>query len=248
MAYFTSHETKSERQRKPEVQLRNYHSAVKAQLFKSAISASRHPETLLDLAAGRGADCSRYAAFPLSVAVDRDAAAIEELKRRCPAPSVFGVVADILQLEGQDRFRGRFGVVSLMFACHYFCGCLQNLRTLCSVVSEALTPGGVFIGVDIDGQRVKRELSQKPVLEYAGWARLQRLDDAEMLVTITSISQQPKREWFFDWDTFAGVVSEYGLQLVFTKVLLPSASDIAHPGLRAYSGLHRQWLFQKVQT
>lgn len=135
-----------------------------------------------------------------------------------------------------------------MFACHYFCGCMQDLETLCKVVSDALTPGGVFIGVDIDGQRVRRELEQTPVLDYAGWARMQRLDDAEMMVTITSISHEPKREWFFDWDTFAGVAGRHGLELMFTKVLLPSASDIAHPGLRAFSGLHRQWMFRKAET
>lgn len=242
MTYFTCNESKAERQRKPEVQLRNYHSAQKARLFQDALEAAPSPCTLLDLAAGRGADCGKYGLFSHVEAVDRDADAIRELKRRCPFDSVVGVVGDVLSIPEPPRL---FSVVSVMFACHYFAGCSGDLDRLCATIHARLQPGGVFVGIDIDGDRVRRELGRDGTVEYADWARMQRIGASEMLVTIRSISESPKREWFFDWQPFHDMCCRHGMELVFTKVLMPAAADIAHPGLRAFSGLHRQWMFRK---
>lgn len=246
MPYFGRNETLRQRKQKPEVEVRNFHSRVKAGLYAAAAAGG----SLLDLGAGRGADCRRYARFGRVVAVDSDPDALETLTervKRCSGPGghLTTIVADFTEPVDLDTHRP-FDAVSLMFAAHYACRTAADLRTLAGNVSRHLRPGGVFFGVDMDGQAVCDELARAPdrCRWYLGWAGLALKSNGALDVTITSIDTAPKTEWLVDWTLFLGAMTEAGLTLTHTAMLDPS-HHVENGELRAFSRLHRLWNFTK---
>lgn len=241
MPYFSNHETLAERHRKPELQLRNFHSRVKSELFRSTETEG----TLLDLAAGRGADCKRYAQFSSVCALDIDADALRELIRRASClhevhlRAVVGDITSCLHLLPQY-----YDAVSLMFAAHYACRDQKALTALARNVSAHLRQGGRFVGVDMDGEAVRMELAGQRSKWYKGWAHLSLTDDDELYVTIKSIGDEPKLEWLCDWPAFVETMEAQGLHLVHTAMLDPEGS-VEDRELQAFSKLHRSWIFGK---
>lgn len=236
--YFRTHETLSQRQRKPEVELRNFHSTTKSRLFESTETRG----LLLDLAAGRGADCGRYRRFASVHAVDIDADALHQLMQRTRGVDVSPVVADFTRTLDIPVL---FDAVSLMFAAHYACRDWQAMTTLARNVSRHLRPGGRFVGVNMDGEAVRCELAPgRRSRWYKGWANLSLGDGNELYVTIKSIADEPKLEWLVDWSAFVEAMESHGLRLQHTSMLDPTGF-VCDPELQAFSRLHRLWIFQK---
>ena len=243
MSYFTYHEGKGSRRHKVEVSLRNYHSRVKSGLLADA--ARQHPgASLLDLGAGRGADCARYAQFRCVTAVDQDAEALAELRRRA---AVIGQEVDIRQGNMLDYRGGRQAdVISTMFCAHYACGTDQSQQALAATVSENLKAGGHYVGLSMDGDSVLRELGNVRQKSYVGWAHISLTDGSPpcLNVTINSISPTPKREPLLMWPSFRAAMEASGLRLVCEGMLNPGTA-IANAQLAAFSKLHRWWAFVK---
>lgn len=234
--YFTRHETLAERRAKPEVALRNFHSRVKAWLLGAAAPGGR----LLDLAAGRGADCRRYPAFREVVALDIDATALAELRRRVPAQRVATVTADFTRPLPPGL--GAFGCVSTMFAAHYACRTPGELAQFVGNVAGHLRPGGVFVGLDLDGDSVAAALGPGGRRSFTDWARL-TLTGERLAVEIQSIGDGPKDEWLLRWDRFRAACAAAGMRLCSTGMLDPGGR-VPQPDLGAFSRLHRWWIFE----
>lgn len=77
------------------------------------------------------------------------------------------------RLRAMHRFAvGGFDVATCMFAIHYFFSDDRSLKNFCRNVATVLRPGGVFLGVCLDGQRVDEALRGVPVggsVSGRGW-------------------------------------------------------------------------------
>lgn len=239
MPYFTHHESREERRARPDVDVRNYHAAVKGGLL-----AACPPASLLDLGAGRGADVGRYRRFGRVVAIDTDPDALAELTRRARAAGV-PVETHVADMCAPLPSAGPFTAVSAMFCVHY---AMAAREALARGVAAALAPGGMFVGIALDGASVLAALGPARRRQFTGWACLAlAADDSRALdVTITSISHQPRREWLVPWPELLACLTDAGLQLVRTGLLDPG-ERVRDPALRAFSMLHRHWAFRKVR-
>lgn len=236
MPYFTRHESMVQRRVKPEVPLRNFHSALKGSLLSGAPPRA----TLLDLGAGRGAECFRYKHFSQVVAVDKDPAALAELSRRCGGR----VPTRCADFQKPLMLHGLFTYVSAFFCCHY---AVPDLETFAGNVARHLAPGGTFVGTDLDGAAVLTRLREcRAAVFCGGWARLElQPDDRHLNVTIASISDAPKPEGLLFWPDFLAAMQKHGLQLVDTGMFAPTglADDLAE-----YSRMHRWWVLRKSSS
>jgi len=229
--------------------LRNFHSSVKSRLFARAIlTISRSSQkghtssTLLDLGAGRGADCARYKQFKNVLAIDKDQDALGQLQTRLQkSHKVCTLCADMTQ---PFENLGQFHVISAMFSCHYACETIDSLDRFANNVASSLKVGGCFIGIDIDGRKVTEALDGAGRMDFCDWAILE-LQEGCLMVTIRSISDRPKKEWLVDWPALCRAMANHGLSLRHTELLDPTPTDISHSDLRAFSRLHRVWMFQK---
>lgn len=244
MPYFRVNETIEQRRRAPALQVRNYHSRIKAGLFARGAESVRDP-ALLDLAAGRGADCARYKSFARVTAVDRDSDALMELIRRA-SRSLPTCCVQCLQVDMTDTVTlgETFDVVSVMSALHYACEGQGRLERFAENVARHLRPGGVFVGLDLDGAAVRAALGDEGKRSFTDWATLE-LDGDALWVTIRSISDQSIREGLLDWEAFERLMASHGIITESSQLLCPGA-EVADEDLRSFSRLHRCWVMRKV--
>jgi SAM-dependent methyltransferase len=97
------------------------------------------------------------AAGPLA---DKAAAANNESLRRLSL-AVFGREPNPALGPVNGMGARQFDIVSCMFALHYFFRDADTLGNFVDVLDEALRPGGVFVGTDIDGAAVDREFAAR---------------------------------------------------------------------------------------
>lgn len=134
--------------------------------------------TLLDLAAGRGADMRRYKKYYSEVyAVDIDNDALSELLRRRDnyegSTKIHVIHANVRDFIGSPTevtepfTHNQFDVVLCNFAIHYILKEHDDLITFYNFVFAVLKPGGLFMFTSLDGSKV-HELSIKEgeVLKY----------------------------------------------------------------------------------
>lgn len=246
MPYFRVNETLDQRRRAPALQVRNYHSRVKAGLFARGAEGTRRP-ALLDLAAGRGADCARYRSFARVTAVDKDSDALVELLRRA-SRSLPTCCVQCLQVDMTDTVAlgETFDVVSVMSALHYACEGRGRLERFAENVARHVRPGGAFIGLDLDGAAVRAALGSEGRRSFTDWATLQ-LDGDSLWVTIRSISDRAMREGLLDWAAFEHLMASHGFVTECTHLLSPDA-EVVDEDLRSFSRLHRCWVMRKAPT
>lgn len=139
--------------------------------------------TLLDIAAGRGADLVRYsnAGFTNIVAIDTDQHALAELARRryeikfskhppvintlhIDINKVYQTVIDNLELLGLPL---QYDAISCNFAIHYL-----NVSNLAKLVSVLLKSGGRFGFTCLDGARVIEAFNKENVNFGESWRRM----------------------------------------------------------------------------
>lgn len=134
--------------------LQKFHNKVKKDLLAQfAQGASR----LLDVASGRGGDVHKWSALGIREVLGLDVSlkSVEEARRRTLAAGC----AHQYGFQQADLRRGWsdgtvYDAVSCMFALHYFFESEEAAHTLMRTVAAHLAPGGVFLGIVPDGQRV----------------------------------------------------------------------------------------------
>ena len=142
--------------------LNKFHNRAKRALLNEFVDA---PHRLLDLACGRGGDVHKWLAAGIRevVGLDVSAQSVAEATRRFEATH-----SDLqYHFSKHDLTRPwtspkKFGVVTCMFALHYFWGSEQDASMLLRTVADALDVGGVFIGIVPDGQRVNECIKYGP--------------------------------------------------------------------------------------
>ena len=150
--------------------LREFNNYVKTMLVKSN---ARDGCAVLDLCAGKGGDLAKYAdrharrVAMVDIAGDSvvEAAARFAVYTRhhedVPPFALTLVHGDSFRpglLAAAGLPRGRFDLAVCQFALHYSFASAQDLDGLLSNVSDALAPGGRFVGTTVDSQELVRRL------------------------------------------------------------------------------------------
>jgi mRNA (guanine-N7-)-methyltransferase len=140
--------------------LQRFHNDAKRALLGLFV---RPGDRLLDLACGRGGDVHKWRALRAGsvLGLDVSGASIEEARARCAARGdddgrIRFRCADLKCPRGLAEIRGTFDVVTCMFALHYFCGDADHHGPLFRAVARHLRPGGYFLGIVPDGDRIQR--------------------------------------------------------------------------------------------
>ena len=125
--------------------------------------------SILDLCCGRGGDLPKYAhsdarrvviADVSQISVEEAISRYNEMKPR-PQYEMLAIHADCTVpglITDSSLGKGTFDIVACQFALHYACSSPQCLEGLLSNVSDALHPGGVFIGTTLDSNEIVRRL------------------------------------------------------------------------------------------
>lgn len=144
-------------------QIREIHNTYKNKLIKDAYAdipySSLHP-SLVDFACGRGGDMHKYfhASYRHVDAIDCDEQAISEAIQRFE--KVYTRRQFNMQFHVQDLAReiwysrDRKDTAVMNFALNYFFASEYALRTVLRSVSISLKPGGCFVGIALDGERI----------------------------------------------------------------------------------------------
>ena len=121
----------------------------------------------------RGAEASvpRVAFLAIDAAVplggEQMLAAFTDISDRTVAQTLWGIArpgATPPALRPYHRFAalGGFDVATCMFAVHYFFDTAERLDALCANIAAVLRPGGIFVGVCLDGRIVQDALAASP--------------------------------------------------------------------------------------
>ena len=137
-----------------------------------------------------------------------------------------------------------FDAVSVMFAAHYACATHETLQQLVRNVACHLHERGRFVGIDMDGDTVAAEVGPAG-RDYTDWAHLS-LDGERLAARIQSISAEPRDEWLLRWPVFLSACQAAGLTLLQTGMLDPGPR-VPQPELKAFSKLHRFWVFERTR-
>ncbi|GLC58689.1 hypothetical protein PLESTB_001390100 [Pleodorina starrii] len=174
----STREALQQRSEGPAQELKNFHNHIKRQLI---MRFAYKQERLLDLCCGRGGDLHKWreAQVGFVKGLDISEREVEEARRRYselrerrgrgPGGSL------LCEFEAVDWLGSRpyeelaagpasYGVVTCMFALHYFFMSEASLRTFLRNVATNLRHGGYFVGTIPSGRRVMQLLGGKPEL------------------------------------------------------------------------------------
>lgn len=154
-------------------ELRTVHNQLKTDLINDAYSeipyCNNHLSTsIVDLACGRGSDLHKFyhANYVYVVGIDKHAQSIDQARER--HVQVYGDTRNANRRYFDVRFFvhdlarspwysiHKVDTVVMNYALNYFFETENSLRTLMTTVSAILKPGGYFVGVALDGRRLKR--------------------------------------------------------------------------------------------
>ncbi|GLI69578.1 hypothetical protein VaNZ11_014236 [Volvox africanus] len=173
---FSTREALQQRNEGPAKELKDFHNHVKRQLI---MRFAYKQDRVLDLCCGRGGDLQKWrdAQIGYVKGLDISEREVEEAKRRFmelgPKRSRGVAVNMVCEFEavdwlGQRLFEdekagpGSYGVVTCMFALHYFFVSEASLLFFLRNVSANLRHGGYFIATFTSGPRVLKLLEGRP--------------------------------------------------------------------------------------
>ncbi len=201
------------------IRMRNFNNYVKRQLIENAAKAFDNP-SLFDVSVGRGGDMDKWfrAGVKKVRGIDPNSESIEEAERR------FKGRKDLKGLDyqfAQERIsdptvelpQGFFDIVSCQFTLHYFFENDEILDRSVSRIAEKLSPGGLFIGTAIIGDRVEEMETDEVEIKILGNNSYNfKLKDVAESGNYFDIQNQV--EYFVDFEDFVDVCASYGLVLV----------------------------------
>lgn len=277
--YYQISETQHQRKTHEAIGLRRFHNHVKHLLYSSAASLTT-AEKLLDLGAGRGGDIIKYTAVgaKVIVAVEKDSHGLTTFQTRLKDidwdVKYVLICGDMTQnFQESDNpdvqkwcTEPMFDIISCQFAMHYAFASKTTLSGFIYNINQTLKVGGVFIGTILDGASVRTKLAAKNPSTFSVQGRtfaslhMPQPADSNFVgtpldVVISSIGEEPRREYLVDFTKFVQLMSCIGCKLTDDPVILPSASghftDL-FPGPwkltneeQEYSGLHRYFIFER---
>ncbi|GIL74979.1 hypothetical protein Vretifemale_4828, partial [Volvox reticuliferus] len=172
---FSTREALQQRSEGPARELKDFHNHVKRQLI---MRFAYKQDRVLDLCCGRGGDLQKWRDAQIGYVrgLDISEREVEEaqrryselqLKRRGPGANIVCEFAAVDWLghqlfEDEKAGPASYGVVTCMFALHYFFASEASLKTFLHNVSANLRHGGYFIATFTSGPRVIRLLEGRP--------------------------------------------------------------------------------------
>lgn len=169
--HYNSRESGDVRSRRnsPIFHLRNFNNWIKAMVIQQGTElagSGRRPLGALDFCCGKGGDLLKWrvAAVSRLTCVDIAAASVADCEKKWKMlrPSAAAascratfVVADVASVRLKSQLpRDPFDLVSCQFALHYLFGSAAKALRMLRNVSEALRPGGIFIGTLPDAEHL----------------------------------------------------------------------------------------------
>ena len=147
--------------------IREIHNSIKNDIINDAYSHIPYtlnvlPTSILDIACGRGGDMHKFyhANFKRVICVDNHIPSLEIAKKRytdCYNNKSFRIefISHDLKLSVLN-IQEPVDVIVMNFALNYFFESENTLKMLLKTVSTCLKDGGYFIGIALDGDRVKK--------------------------------------------------------------------------------------------
>jgi mRNA (guanine-N7-)-methyltransferase len=135
-------------------ELQRFHNDAKRALLAAYAAGA---ESVLDLACGRGGDVHKWLSLGIAhvKGLDVSPASVAEARSRFAArKSNKKYEFHVADLTGAWTDGETYDVVSCMFALHYFFGSEEAANRLMRTVSAHLRPGGHFVGIVPDAQRI----------------------------------------------------------------------------------------------
>jgi len=205
--------------------LRKFHNWIKQQLIFESKRLTNGSK-LLDVAVGRGGDIFKWskAGFKYVTGFDSDAKSIYEkndfdgaIKRfngvksemnmpKCYFWHMSATDPFILNLLNGKDHNTIYDVVSCQFSFHYF---VEDINVVLNMISKKLKSKGIFIGTATDGDLIKQNLKNTPVIIKSA-INLKYI--SEDMYEFSLNSEKTSRETYFE---YRGVSREYYLSKAF---------------------------------
>ncbi|KAI9227679.1 MAG: guanine-N(7)-methyltransferase domain-containing protein, partial [Piptocephalis tieghemiana] len=221
------------------IRLRSFNNWVKMTLIRRFAASCKDAQTgqfrVLDLGCGKGGDLHKWGSVDVTSYVGCDIAevSVEQAKerRRQRPDQRFTAEFHALDCFGRpiwdviDRNSKPFDAVSMQFCLHYAFETEERARQMLRNVSEALRPGGMFIGTLPDANWIVRQLQKvTPALEFGNRILNIRFDQRDTFPIFghryhfaleDAIDDCP--EYLVHFPTLASLAMEYGLRLVYVQ-------------------------------
>lgn len=236
-------QTARERATGPAGALKKYHNDVKRALLQEFVTPG---DTLLDLACGRGGDLRKWADAGVAhvIGIDISSKALEEAHRRYHTikPPFSFETHHVLTLKDRPWTCGDahrpVDIITCMFALHYFFETENSARTFLRTVASNLKPGGKFVCVLPDGQRINQWLIENRKDELVRvtprWSGLpQPFGSAYTCAIDDTVTERGSQEFLVYESVLLALAGTVGLEPV-TEVTTPllSPSDRAFKQFR----------------
>lgn len=227
----------------PAAQLKRFHNHIKRRLLESFAEGG----VVLDIGCGRGGDIAKWAAcgakrvVALDVSADSIAEAGARLRRSGIPVDVRFVHGDFLRCE-EDAVGPphSFDVAACMFALHYFWKSAKSARAFFAKLDDCLRPGGVFLGVVPDGDKILELCGSLPYASPDGAFRLTPTERGYIMCIADTVvdGDTTPEEYFLFEEHLAGIAAEHGFEPVHPECpdTRPSAGGVFHHLVPPFSG------------
>jgi SAM-dependent methyltransferase len=246
--------------------LRKFHNYIKSSLINEIVGHLTKPISLLDISVGKGGDLQKWDHADISkvYGIDPDLDSIVEankrlnkMKRENSIKKSRDYVLEQRKISDPNVFiDDKYDIVSCQFTLHYFFVNSKTLDEVIKKVSNALKPGGYFIGTTLLGQKIK-ELSRNN--KFKDRIEIQEIDSNSYtfkMIDTATIYDKDLLEYYVDFEKFKNVCERNGLDLLenqlFSDIYKTYRKDPRNKKslLRDYelaiTGLNTTFVFQKV--
>lgn len=240
--------------------LRKYHNSIKRDLIELLTG-----NTVLDLGAGKGGDLGKYHAAKIKslYAVEPNDMFVVEMKMRADgfmAKKQLSFPLEIIHTRAQNTdfirnsLRGqKVSSATMFFSLSFFFENNLSLTELVNTISSSVEQHGFFMGTTIDGEAVRRLLTDKSEVtlgrsvirkqyrDFTGPIEFGKAIDYSYKNSETVVDVQ--REYLVDWDLFVQRLTAEGFELTESSIF--PAVDYLSPKENQLSQLYRRFFFTR---
>ena len=241
--------------------MRRYHNITKDNMLRGAF---RSGDVIVDIGSGRGGDLSKWNNLKLKkvFAIEPNDDNFAEFQRRYDLMKKEGFVPKIQRLsygaEETAKIRNALkdkntklnGIVS--FASLTFFPKSKTMYDRLLATLNLLPPGGKFIGIVMDGERVRQLLTSEKEYKAFSITKVKMTKSAvfgnKIRINISDETSMVKEqeEWLFNFQKFKDALVKLGIELVSDE-FLDHGEEYSHlsSDAQAFSKLNRKFVFRR---